>query len=37
MYEWLKWPLIILAIAFLTNGFNFVTINKHYHGKEEDK
>ncbi|WP_269473559.1 hypothetical protein [Paenibacillus alvei] len=40
MYEWLEWPLIFIGLAFLTHGFNFVTINKHehkhYHGREGD-
>jgi hypothetical protein len=35
--EHLTLPLTILAFAFLFNGFpNIITINKHYHQKDNN-
>jgi hypothetical protein len=39
--EWLAFPLTVFAffvgIAFCANGFNLVTIHKHYHKKGGDR
>ncbi|BFH70615.1 hypothetical protein J27TS7_57910 [Paenibacillus dendritiformis] len=38
--DWFGLALVGVALAFMTHGFNFVTINKHehkhYHGSEGD-
>lgn len=35
--DWLMLPLTILAIGFLFNGFpSIITINKHYHQKDDE-